>query len=489
MKHRLPLLLVTGLLIVCSMGFILTGCETFTGGDAFTGEDALTGGDAEEAKTLHVSPNGDDQKGDGTEAKPFATVEGAIKEGIKDGISPGSSIILHEGVYDPIELTAEASGTRDNPVTITAAEGESGYETVIVKGTGKSIGIHLINVSHVRLQGFEVSGGDHGILYESTKEQGEKPLEDVSIKDCKVHDVVGTHGIAAYGANDLAPVKDFKILDCQVYDCSCGDSESVVLNGNLDGFEIAGNEIHDNNNIGIDMIGFEGTARHEEHAGFDNLYDVDFVRNGTCHDNVIYNISAEGNPAYRTAGGYDLCADGIYVDGGQNIEIDRNYVHHCDIGIEVATEHSPEDNELFKVSGVRVHDNVIAECHGWCGLCFGGYDRELGFTENCEFRNNTMIDNKVQMAVQRSKGNKIHNNLFVGEAGSAVEFSDACSPEDMVNEIGENVWCMSGETSADSLAEALPEDVMKQQDIRNDRGKVIDGYQSLIPEMGSEFVP
>lgn len=37
-----------------------------------------------------------------------------------------------------------------------------------------------------------------------------------------------------------------------------GVSEVVVLNGNIDGFIIFGNVVCNNNNIGIDFIGYEG---------------------------------------------------------------------------------------------------------------------------------------------------------------------------------------------------------------------------------------
>ena len=157
----------------------------------------------------------------------------------------------------------------------------------------------------------------------STRDQGETPLEDITIKDCTVHGIRGTHGICVYARNDLAPVVNLTMSGCEVYDCECDSSESTVFNGNIDGFEIAGNIIHENNNIGIDMIGFEGNAAHPDDGSFENLYDADYVRNGTCHDNVVYGISAEGNAAYYEDGEYDLCADGIYVDGGRDIEIYR----------------------------------------------------------------------------------------------------------------------------------------------------------------------
>ena len=63
----------------------------------------------------------------------------------------------------------------------------------------------------------------------------------------------------------------------------------------------------------------------------------------------------------------DIESLSVYVDGGCDIKICNNFIFNCDIGMEVATEHSPEENELFKVTGVNVHDNVIADCHGWAG--------------------------------------------------------------------------------------------------------------------------
>lgn len=83
--------------------------------------------------------------------------------------------------------------------------------------------------------------------YQSTREAGQA-LTDIRISGCTVHGVRGTHGICVYARNDLAPVQNLTIEDCVVYDCDCGDSESMVLNGNVDGFVIKNNVIHDNNN-------------------------------------------------------------------------------------------------------------------------------------------------------------------------------------------------------------------------------------------------
>ena len=422
---------------------------------------------------VHVAASGDDESGNGTQDAPYATISMAAKT------NPGALILVHEGEYGPVELGPDCSGSELSPTIIRAADGER-----VVIQAEDGVGIHLENTGNISLEGLETEGGTHGITYESSREAGDNTLSQISIRNCKVHGVRGIHGINVYACNDLAPVSDLTIEGCEVYDCECGSSESVVLNGNIDGFLIANNTIHDNNNIGIDMIGFEELAKHQEENKTENPdtknpFEVDQVRNGVCRNNIIYNISTEGNPAYFEDGEYDPCADGIYVDGGRDIEIYDNFIFNCDIGLEVATEHSPQDNELFRVTGVRVHDNVIADCHGWTGLCFGGYDKDLGFTEDCEFDHNTFVDNSCQIGVQRSRNNRIHANLILG-GETAVEFSEEVNKEDMVNNIKGNVFADIEDK------ESWSEEYGK---LFSDRNEVADGFQSLIDNIGSDFTP
>lgn len=415
----------------------------------------------------YVATDGSDASGDGTPESPYATIAHAAMA------RPGSVIEVRGGDYGPVVLGPECSGSAASPTVIRAAEGEA----AVVHGEGGE-GISIRNARHLTLEGLEVAGGTHGIDCRSTREAGNRPLEGIVLRGCRVHGIRGVHGICVYAHNDLAPIAGLVIENCEIYDCECGSSESLVINGNVDGFLIAGNVIHDNDNIGIDMIGFEGTAKRPDGAD-GNPFAVDFVRNGVCRDNVVYGISAEGNPAYLEDGEYDLCADGIYVDGGQDIEICNNFIFHCDIGLEVATEHSPKDNELFRVTGIDVHDNVIAGCQGWTGLCFGGYDGDRGFTEGCAFHHNTLADNVTQIAVQRSRDNRVYANLLLG-GETAVELSEDCDPEDTVNDISGNA--AAGVEDEDSWAEDYGA-------MYADRSAAADGLRSLLDGVGSRFLP
>ena len=117
---------------------------------------------------IHVSVNGDDKTGDGSKETPYATIATAVRK-----IVPGTEVIVHAGEYEPFEMGAAASGTSNAPVCVRAAEGEK----VVILADGKDrksgkkkkkepqdrIGIHMVNVAHITLEGFEVTGGTHGI--------------------------------------------------------------------------------------------------------------------------------------------------------------------------------------------------------------------------------------------------------------------------------------------------------------------------------------
>jgi len=127
-------------------------------------------------------------------------------------------------------------------------------------------------------------------------------------------------------------------------------------------WRITHNRIHDNNNIGIDAIGFEPTL-----GGPARYTRANRARDGLIADNVVLNIISRGNPAYFEDGGWCNCADGIYIDGGTGIRVMRNRVIGNDIGIEVAAE-----NGRGAADHVVVADNFVARS-GYVGIATGGY--------------------------------------------------------------------------------------------------------------------
>ncbi len=262
--------------------------------------------------------------------------------------------------------------------------------------------------SYVRMEGFEVrnlkgTGTPAGIGVNG----GGSHIE---VRRNLVHNIENAngnaHGIAFYG-DAATPLSDVVVEGNTVTACKLGQSESVALNGNVDGFTVAGNTVHDNDNIGIDFIGFEGTGP----AGMDQ------VRNVHCYGNRVYNISSAANPTY----GGDRSADGIYVDGGKGIVIDGNSIDNCDIGIEVASEHGGK-----ATSDITVRSNFVSR--SWQGnLMSGGHAADKGSANNIAFIGNTTYkghDGELDLQFNRI-GITVKNNLFVSGGGRYLNGSGA----------------------------------------------------------------
>lgn len=95
-------------------------------------------------------------------------------------------------------------------------------------------------------------------------------------------------GIGVYGTDAKIPITDLVIDGNEVHHLKTGLSESLVVNGNVAGFRITKNVVHDNNNIGIDIIGFEHVAQDPA---------VDRARDGVVSENLVYDITSRGNLA------------------------------------------------------------------------------------------------------------------------------------------------------------------------------------------------
>ena len=205
----------------------------------------------------------------------------------------------------------------------------------------------------------------------------------ITVQGCKISNIANTaiggnaFGIIVYGTSAVRAAGGISIVGNEIFNLRTGLSESVVLNGNVDGFEVRNNRIHDNNNIGIDFIGYEGTCPNPA---------LDRARNGVCSGNIIRNISTGSNPSYRG----DLSAGGIYCDGSDNILIEGNIVTACDIGIELASE-----ARGGLTSRIKVRDNFIHRC-GITGISLGGYRGGLGTTTRCSISNNTLYANDTR---------------------------------------------------------------------------------------------
>jgi Right handed beta helix region len=173
------------------------------------------------------------------------------------------------------------------------------------------------------------------------------------------------------------------------------------VDGNVQYFVITGNLIHDDNNIAIGAIGFEGVAPKKAMCGAD---PCDRARDGLIAQNTIYNITSYGNPAY----GKQYAADGIYVDGGARIVIERNLIHNVDLGIELASEHHQ------KTSDHIIARNNLIYFGNSAGISIGGYSGSVGGTDSCTIVNNSLLFNDSQKTGSGEFQIQFHatNNVF-----------------------------------------------------------------------------
>lgn len=372
---------------------------------------------------LYVSPNGSDQN-EGTKEKPFRTLAHASEKA-----AAGTTVMIREGTYHEI-LDVKHSGTDGKPITFRNYENEnvviSGesltdaeYETPLIRIHDK----HDIAISGLTIQDLSVSSEEAtaiGIYVSGSSSH-------IAIKDNHIRGIKTTadegnaHGIAVYGTGSM---KDIQIEDNTVENLTLGASEAVVLNGNIDGFTVAGNLVRNNNNIGIDLIGYEGTADKN-----------DYVRNGVVENNTVYQNSTYGNPAY----GDEYSAGGIYVDGGHDIEIKNNTVYDNDIGIEATSEHKGKYANAIQITDNKVYNNA------YTGISIGGYDKKRGGTSNSLIARNIMYRNDTkglyggQLLLQYdTKNNIIEKNILT--AGDSRLFIGNDFTENEGNTVNHNVY-------------------------------------------------
>jgi Right handed beta helix region len=333
--------------------------------------------------SFYVSTTGNDAN-PGTQTAPWRTVQHAA-----DTVRAGSTVNIRGGVYQELVAIKTSGNATDGYITFRSYPGETAVlDAAHFTPAARSGVLTIQNQSYVRIEGFEIrnyrtsehrlsplginviGAGSHIELLKNNVHHIENNFEG--------RDAPGSggngFGIAVYGTDAKAPITDLIIDGNEVHHLKTGSSESLVVNGNVTNFRITHNVVHDNNNIGIDVIGFERTAPDPA---------VDQARDGVVSGNLVYNITSRGNPAYRN----DESSDGIYVDGGTRILIEQNVMHDVDFGIELASEHKDR-----ATSYITARNNLIYHCHT-AGVSIGGYAPERGHTDHSTVVNNTLYDN------------------------------------------------------------------------------------------------
>lgn len=376
------------------------------------------------AQDYYVALNGSDSS-DGTISKPWRSIQHAM-----DNATPGSTVFIREGVYNE-KVYVNVSGEEGNPITFTAFEGED----VTLDGGGLSdeAMLALYDVQYIVLQGFAVRNNTvHdaiGIIVEGV-------CNDITIADMviseihfssnpsdEVNDDTNSQPIIVYGTEADHPITNLVISGNEIFDCRTGFSEALAVNGNVDGFLVEDNYVHDVSNIGIDVIGHEGTCSDPS---------LDQARNGIIRNNR----TARCTSPYATSAG-------IYVDGGRDLIIEGNEVYENQWGIEIGCE-----NVGTSASDIVVRNNVIYR-NTSAGVHIGGYDYPSGSGKvtDVHLLNNTITDNDLEddgtgeLFLSYFENVVIANNIFFGKAGSGYLCSTDDLPEQSIGlQMDHNDW-------------------------------------------------
>jgi hypothetical protein len=358
---------------------------------------------ASSAADYYVSTRGRDTN-PGTLISPWRTLRKAAET-----LVAGDTAWIRQGVYRELVTPKQSGSAAAGWITYRAY----GKEKPVLDAAGirpsedgESAVFLLRDRSYVRLQGLELRNfatarGDLtpcGIFVAGA-------CDHIELLGNRIHHIItlakdgNALGLAVYG-DSATPITNLVIDGNEVRNCRLGSSESLVLNGNVTAFQVTNNHVHHNNNIGIDFAGFEGTCPDAAQ---------DRARDGVCRGNIVDYITSYGNPAYGRA----FAADGIYVDGGARILIERNVVHHCDIGMELASEHANGSTDAIELRENIIYSNRIG------GLFLGGYDEQRGRTTDCDihhntfYHNDTRADGNGELYLQHFvTGCRIRHNIF-----------------------------------------------------------------------------
>lgn len=376
--------------------------------------------------TYYVAPGGNDGHS-GAAGAPWATIQHAA-----DTAAAGDTVLVRQGVYNEhVHLTK--SGNASGYITFASYPGE----TAIVDGTGLNIpenmwGLFTFdNVAHVIVEGFEIRNY-------TTNRIADVPIgifmQGAGVGDQvvnnRIHDITTTaatnpkkcgsnaFGMTVYGTKFPDAIDGLAVSGNEIFHTKTGCSETLSLDGNVTSWAVVSNVVHDADNIAIGAIGFEKVAKNEAY---------DQARGGVIRGNTIYNITSFGNPDY----GNQYAADGIYIDGGTNIVIEQNRIHHVDLGIEIASEHRDRTSSF-----VTARNNLIYSGNS-AGISIGGYGANRGGTDhvavvgNTLYRNDTRNTGSGELQIQFNATNNIfENNIAVaGPQGLLVNDFTTSTPD------------------------------------------------------------
>ncbi|MFZ0773991.1 MAG: right-handed parallel beta-helix repeat-containing protein [Candidatus Sulfotelmatobacter sp.] len=396
---------------------------------------------------FYVSTSGSNSN-NGSSGSPWATIAYAVTKA-----GPGITINVAPGTYnETADIAINTGGSASGGYFILKSTTPGGAiingGSVAIGTTGYAYGLVQIgsgtnNIGYVTVDGFEVTNFKTGT---STKTNTLVPAgiavqgsgTNIQIVNNNINNIWNqgkatnhtgncpngspeAFGLVVAGTSGTTALTNISIIGNTLSNMMTGCSETMELDGNINGFIIANNLVHNNSNIGIAALGGECVASGVTCTdGYDGAAN-DQSRNGEIYGNTVYenpskgtgttpNVAAASNPY----GSKCYCADGIYLDGSASNIVEQNTVYLVDLGIEVTGEGAAQNT-----TNNIVRDNLFFY-NTAVGISIGGQGTSGG-SSNSTIINNTTWDNgnnangaigEFATGTDLTGTNIVENNIF-----------------------------------------------------------------------------
>ncbi len=395
----------------------------------------------------YVSTSGSNSTGCGSSASPCKTISYAVGQ----FAGPGVTINVASGTYNE-QVAITAGGTASGGYFILKSTTPGG---AIISGSGLSVGtsgyanglVNLgltSNVSYVTVDGFQItdfqtgkstaynslvpagisvqgSGANIQLVNNNINNIWNQGKSSNHTGNCPSGKSPNGFGLVVAGTSGATALTNISVIGNTLSNMMTGCSETMELDGNINGFIVANNLVHNNSNIGIAILGGECVASGVTCTnGYDGAAN-DQSRNGEVYGNTVYENPSDGTgttppvaAASNPYGSKCYCADGIYVDGSASNVVERNTVYNVDLGIEVTGEGAAQNTT----------DNVVRDnlffYNNAVGISIGGQGTPGG-SSNSTIINNTTWSNGVNSngamgefatGTKLTGTNVVENNIF-----------------------------------------------------------------------------
>lgn len=424
----------SSLLIIFSLGFLLSSCSSNTGG---SGGDGGCKDPLDPPLDEPIDETGDayffdseSTDGDGTKEKPYSNLSKINDISFK----PGTKIFLKKNSVFKEQLSLKnLNGEKENPIIFTSYGDKGDKPKIVGKETLDKGIIYISNCSNILFQNMEIyseikeENAAKGILIELSNEEGTegvKTYHNITLKNLYIHDIYGfsdkenqgmamksklTGGIHLWSSDGNAKIDGFNILNSKI--------ENVTNVGIATWYKVVGTRVskvspyddnfekyaHTNVTISNNEISYIGKnaafLRNIKGGKFDHnvVHDTAIICNAGNQIVTSYvdDMVVEYNEGYNNKA--SLRADGKIQDGAmldsdlqtKNIIFQYNYSHNNAFGLYISCDGTSK-NDKGASDNVILRYNVSINDYGNKGIIYANY-----YSGKIECYNNTIITDKT----------------------------------------------------------------------------------------------